>query len=365
LQTDAANYQQPYLTMDGRTLFFASDRAGGLGKLDIWYATLAADGSIESIKNAGTSINSSGNEQAPFYHSMSGVLYFSTDGRIGMGGYDLFAAAGSGESWKDAINMGYPVNSTRDDIYFYAGAEGLRRNALFCSDRGSGCCLETYTLEKRPKKRRLTGKVVDCDGATPIEGAVVSWKGEGNQIATVSTGAGGMFSFELEEKDDPDSLIVTKETFKDKSAAVLISSRNEEDLLLDVLQNEDLCLTTAKVIVVEEVLTLYFDFDKSAIRRVESKILDSVANILAANPKATVQIAGYTDGLGTVNYNQGLGGRRANAAAKYLISKGITEDRIVFESFGECCPVEEETLRGRDNPRARRKNRRALVYIRK
>jgi len=365
LQTDGANYQQPYLTLDGRTLFFASDRAGGQGKLDIWYASLGADGSIESVTNAGTQVNTADNEQAPFYHSLTGVLYFSSEGRTGMGGYDLFAAAGSTDAWQEAVNMGYPVNSTRDDIYLYAGAEGLRRDALLSSDRGSGCCLETYVLEKRPKKRRLTGKVVDCNGTTPIEGAAVSWIGEGNQLATVSTGAGGVFSFELNEQDDPDSLVVSKDDYREKRAAILIAGRNEEDLLIDILNNEDLCLNGSKVIVPEEVITLYYDFDKSVLRAREIQILDSVAAVLLAYPNATVQISGYTDGLGTDDYNKKLGEKRAVGAAKYLKTKGIDESRVSFESFGECCPVEEEKVNGRDNPKARKMNRRALVYIRK
>jgi len=365
LHTDNANYQQPYLTADGRTLFFASDRAGGQGKLDIWYALLGTDGSIQSVSNAGPQVNTSDNEQAPFYHSLTGVLYFSSEGRVGMGGYDLFAASGSTDAWKDAVNIGFPVNSTRDDIYFYAGAEGLRRDALISSDRGSGCCLETYTVEKRPKKRRLTGKVVDCDGATPLEGAAVSWIGEGNQLATVSTGAGGLFSFELNEQDDPDSLVVSKDEFREKRSAIVISGRDEEDLLIDILNNEDLCLNGSKVIIPEEVITLYFDFDKSVLKAREKQILDSVAVVLNADPNATVQISGYTDGLGTDDYNKKLGEKRASAAAKYLKTKGIDGSRVSFESFGECCPVEEEKVNGRDNPAGRKKNRRALVYIRK
>ena len=367
LQTVAANYQQPALSQDGRTLYFASDRSGGLGKLDIWYALLSADGGVEGIYNPGSQVNTPEDDQAPFYHNLTGVLYFSSKGRIGLGGYDLFSTLGSGDSWKEAVNLGYPVNSTRDDVYFYAGAEGLRRNALFCSDRGSGCCLETYTLEKRPKKRKLTGKVVDCDGAAPLEGAVVSWKEEGGKTATTTAGVGGVFSFELNEEDDPDSLIVSKDEYQEKIASLVIASRNEEDLLIDILNNEDLCLIDKdKVIDVEQVITLYFDFDKSNIRKAERKILDSVANVLLADTAARVQISGYTDGKGTDEYNKSLGEDRAVSAAKYLQKKGVDKSRISFESFGECCPVEEEiTADGKDNPEARQKNRRALVYIRR
>jgi outer membrane protein OmpA-like peptidoglycan-associated protein len=119
------------------------------------------------------------------------------------------------------------------------------------------------------------------------------------------------------------------------------------------------------VIKAENVVTLYFDFDKNILKDREKEILDSIYNVLMENNTASIQISGYTDGLGTEDYNNKLSDRRAKACADYLIKKGISRDRISFVSFGKCCPVEMELINGRDNPDGRSKNRRALINISK
>ena len=111
--------KQPFCTTDGKYLFFSSDRPGGSGKFDIWYAPLRNDGTTGQPINLGPSVNTSDDEQAPFYQSSSGTLVFSSNGYTGMGGYDLFATKGSETNWKSPENLGYPVNSSRDDIYFF------------------------------------------------------------------------------------------------------------------------------------------------------------------------------------------------------------------------------------------------------
>ena len=105
------NSKQPFCSSDGKYLFFASDRPGGSGSFDIWYAPLKKDGTTGEPVNAGADINTTGDEQAPFYHNSSTTLVFSSNGRQGMGGYDLFTAKGSEITWKCPENMGHPVNS--------------------------------------------------------------------------------------------------------------------------------------------------------------------------------------------------------------------------------------------------------------
>jgi outer membrane protein OmpA-like peptidoglycan-associated protein len=117
------------------------------------------------------------------------------------------------------------------------------------------------------------------------------------------------------------------------------------------------------VIKVENVVTVYFDFDKSQLKERGVAQLDSIYNVLAENVTATIQISGYTDGLGTAEYNKVLSDKRAKTCADYLIGKGIDTNRISFESFGACCPIEMELINGRDNPDGRSMNRRALINI--
>jgi len=155
------NSKQPFCSADGKYLFFASDRTGGKGGFDIWYAPLLTDGTTGEAINAGT-VNSPANEQAPFYHLGSGTLVFASDRMPTMGGYDLFSSKGNISEWKSPENMGYPVNSSRDDVYFFATEnKNLLSNAIVSSDRGSECCLSTYTVTKTPKKKMITGIVLD------------------------------------------------------------------------------------------------------------------------------------------------------------------------------------------------------------
>jgi len=356
--------KQPFCSADGKTLFFASDMAGGSGGFDIWYANIQADGTTGDPINAGP-INTKEDEQAPFYQSASGNLVFSSNGMQGMGGFDLFTAKMSGSAFGKPENMGHPVNSSRDDIYFFTSEKNeLLKNAIIGSDRGSECCLETYTIAKTPKKKMVTGIVRDCKTNEPIADAVITIENK-----ETKTGADGKFTFKVNA--DVERYSIVKDGYNSKIENANVESINSADMLIDIYNNAPICIEKIVieekklVIKVENVVTLYFDFDKSILKNREKETLDSIYNVLSENNTTTIQISGYTDGLGTVEYNDKLSDRRAKACADYLIKKGIDKARISFVSFGKCCPVEMELINGRDNPDGRVKNRRALINISK
>ncbi len=360
------NSKQPFCSADGKYLFFSSDRPGGYGKFDIWYALLNTDGTAGEAINAGEVLNSSGNEQAPFYHASSATLVFSSDRDPGMGGYDLFSSAGSETDWSVPENMGHPINSSRDDVYFFASQkESLLENFILSSDRGSECCLETYALGKAPKRQLVNGIIRDCRGEEPLEGALVELKDQSGEAVQVTTGSNGVYEFELKKDIKEYQLSITKDLYKNKSASIVIAGSDISDWLKDVHSNIEVCLEKKLVIKPENVVTVYFDFDKSLLKDRGIIQLDSIYNVLTIDAAATLQISGYTDGLGSVEYNKVLSDKRARACADYLISKGIDAGRISFESFGACCPIEMEIINGRDNPDGRSMNRRALINITK
>lgn len=358
--------KQPFCSADGRYLFFASDRTGGAGGFDIWYAPLLAGGTTGEAVNAGAVINSTANEQSPFYHKGSATLVFASDRLPTMGGYDLFSSKGPLKEWNTPENMGYPLNSSRDDVYFFANENGtLLNNAIVSSDRGSECCLSTYTVTKTAKKKMITGVVVDCAVNEPLAGAQVIIKDVSGKTLQAITAANGKYSFDVSDDFNRHQLIASKEKYNDKTADVNIESINEANWQTDTLHNAALCLEKKFVLKVENVVTVYFDFDKSEIKERGMAQLDSIYNVLMENPAYTLQISGYTDGKGSVEYNKKLSDKRARSCADYLIERGIEPARIRFESFGACCPVEMELINGRDNAEGRSKNRRALININK
>ncbi|SDG72740.1 OmpA family protein [Chitinophaga filiformis] len=147
-----ANTQQPFIMADGRHLLFASDRTGGSGGYDLYSAELDVSGKPLSVQNLGPAINTAANEEAPFFHPASGTLVFASDGRTGMGGFDLYYAKGSLGKWDTPVNFGYPVNDVKDDMYFFSRSksEYILEDAWFSSDRSAECCLELFSLHLAP-----------------------------------------------------------------------------------------------------------------------------------------------------------------------------------------------------------------------
>ena len=362
--------KQPFCTADGKTLFFAADIPGGSGGFDIWYALINADGTIGEPINAGT-INTKEDEQAPFFHSRTGNLVFSSNGRQGMGGFDLFTSKMKESIFGNPENMGHPVNSSRDDIYFFAPEKNeLLKNAVIGSDRGAECCLETYTVVKAPKNKTISGVVRDCKNNEPLEGATVTMKNGNGQNFQATTGADGKFSFDLAGDINNQTFNITRENYKERMTLAATEIVDESDLMIDAYINFPICINKIEKpeekkleIKAENVVSVYFDFDKSLLKDRSIEIMDSIYNVLSADKTITIQISGYTDGLGTDDYNRKLSDKRAKACANYLTKKGIELNRITFVSFGECCPIEMELIEGRDNPDGRTKNRRALINI--
>ena len=362
--------KQPFCSSDGKTLYFASDLPGGSGGFDIWYASIRDDGTTAEPINVGQ-INTKGDEQAPFYHSASSHLVFSSNGMQGMGGFDLFMSKMTESGLGNPQNMGHPVNSSRDDIYFFtAEKNALLQHAVIGSDRGSECCLETYTVVKAPKKKMISGIVRDCKDNEPVAAAIVTMKNTSGQNLQVATGADGKFAFDYTGDISSHTFTVTKESYKERMTLAATENVDESDLMTDLYMNVPICINKIEKpedkpleIRPENVVSVYFDFDKSLLKGRSIEIMDSIYNVLSADRTIVIQISGYTDGLGTDDYNRKLSDKRAKACANYLIKKGIELSRITFVSFGECCPVEMEIINGRDNPDGRGRNRRALINI--
>jgi len=364
---DGFSSKQPFCSADGIYLYFSSDRPGGSGGFDIWYAQIYEDGTAGIPVNAGPEINTAGDEQAPFYHTRSGTMVFATNGRTGMGGYDLFWVKGTDKAWGAPHNMGYPINSSRDDIYFFASEDSaLLATSIVGSDRGTGCCLENYLIKRSSRNKRLTGLVRDHNDNNPVADADIVLTDPSGKTWTTKTDDKGNYSFDTIHTDYSNyRMTITKQYYNDTTDAVKINDTAEVNLLTDQLVNRDMYIDKKFILDVENVVTVYFDFDKSNLKSEAKDKLDSVYRVMDQLPSSTLQISAYTDGKGTVEYNKKLSDRRARSCARYFIHKGIQASRITFESFGACCPLELELINGRDNPDGRSRNRRALINLSK
>ncbi len=326
---------------------------------------LRQDGTTGDAVNL-AAINTEDNELAPFYHNAGNTLVFSSDRVPGMGGFDLFSAKGWESQWATPVNLGYPVNSSRDDAYFFSSQNNdLLTNAIVSSDRGSECCLATYSVAKTVKKKMITGVINDCRDNVPAGGAEVLFKDASGKAMKTITNADGKYVFEITSDIRQGQIFVTKENYDDRIGEITVERVNETAWHTDTLVSNAVCIEKKFVLKVENVVSVYFEFDKSEIQERGINQLDSIYNVLLKDSSATLQISGYTDGKGSAAYNKKLSDKRAKACADYLIQIGVDAARISFESFGACCPVEMELINGRDNPDGRSMNRRALINISK
>lgn len=358
--------KQPNVTNDGKYLLFASNMPGGQGKFDIWYANLDATGNVGKPTNFGTSVNSKEDEEAPFYHNPSMQIVFASKGRIGMGGFDLYTAKGViGESFTTPANIGYPINTEKDDIYFYSNDDKyLLRNFYMSSDRES-VCLEMYSASKIIKKF-IGGKIVDSKTLQPLSGVTVGIVNEnGKTIGNSITDADGKFLYETDPYNSYKAN-ANKEDYKSFADA-----GNMKDFNSDVQILEDWKLEAIeKPVIVDnpppaKPLIVRFEFDKFDIEEEYKPSLDSLAALLKREPNLTVEIGGYTDEKGSEKYNLKLSNKRAKAGKDYLIKTyGIDGNRLSTKAYGKCCPIEKEINDdGTDNEAARKVNRRLEFRI--
>lgn len=348
---------QPFVTPDGGYLLFASNQPGGLGKNDLWLAQLNEDGNPITAKNMGETINTVDDDETPFYHDASQTLVFSSNGRVGMGGFDLFQSKGKLSQLEAPLNLGYPFNSVKDDQYYAASQkEALFLDGWISSDRFADCCLELLKIKALPKRSLIT-QVVDCKTAAPLHGAAVQvFKPDALKEPIHSFVLDSTNHFVMErDASETVSLIVSKDGYR-KDTLVLKGTQyrqSADTLLLELCPLER--LHTTRVVL--------FAFDEANIDENAIALLNQVVTLLQAHPNATASIHAYTDGKGTELYNLALADKRLQACMNFLIKAGVEHSRLDGKAHGECCPLENEIQNKKDNPAARSKNRRVEIVI--
>lgn len=363
----------PAFSPDGRTLYFASNRKGGFGGLDIYTAQMDSRGRFSRVRNMGPEINTSGNEMFP-YVSENGKLYLSSDGHPGYGMLDMYVV--NRLNGKTVVeNLGQPVNSTGDDfgIFLFKPDRGF-----FTSNREGGKGDDDiYTFINEDPNLKVVNYYLegvtynlrpDSTREILVNTKVSLLDSKGDVMQDFVTGNDGKFLFRVYENEkytllgETDGYLVKRGPYTTLGKSVPVETLKE--LITNITLDTLLVLDRLEKNRVFALKNIYFGFDSVLIRKDAALELDNLAEILNDNPEIKIEMGSHTDSVDDEAYNQRLSQRRAESTVNYLIKKGIAPERLVAKGYGESKPIARNTNRdGTDNPNGRQRNRRTEFKI--
>lgn len=335
---------QPTLSWDGQTMFFVSDREGGWGGLDIWYSTLNGEEWTEPV-NAGPNINTAFDDMSPWLNKTSDKLFFSTDGRVGIGGLDLFLAEGSIGNWRNPVNLGMPINSSYDD--FASTWVNKDSTAIFTSNRPQGeeegpdhgrdDIYFAKMVPPPPIVVAVHGVIRDKKTKQPVPFAEVMLflkddEGALIPIDTFQTDQSANYNFPLEVEKEYKIIANAPEYLANEENLNTFGLKEDTDFE----KNIDIYLERIELIVPIVLNNIYYDFDSDDLRPESKAELDlNLKKTMSDNPNIIVEIGSHTDSNGSEQYNKKLSERRAKSVVEYLIEIGIDPGRLRWFGYGE------------------------------
>jgi|WetSurSiteA1Bulk_404760.scaffolds.fasta_scaffold00121_3 outer membrane protein OmpA-like peptidoglycan-associated protein len=350
---------------DGKYLYFTSDRKGGYGGLDIYRSSLTDAEEWDEPVNLGPQINSPFNEESPFVSSNAGKLFFSSQGHYNMGGYDIFVSSPDAYgNWLPPVNIGYPLSTTDDDLFFFPLGTGNMGYHASISHSSGGMDIVRYDniLPGRPFRYTLNGRInIQADPGYD-QGNIrlaVTDKTSGSALPVITLEHDGSFSQKLSggsyrlDFSDPTRVLLSRELeIPDYFPG------NELVLIADITVPS---ILPSDTVVLRDIR---FAFDRSGLDDQYLGYLDSVARFMAEYPGLNLQINGYADSRGKESYNDKLSLFRAQAVKQYLQGNDTLAGRISVTAFGEKDPVAVNVnSNGTDNPAGRSYNRRTELVL--
>lgn len=380
------------VTADEATLYFSSNREGGYGGLDIWMSK-KKNGAWGEAVNLGPVVNTKYDEDSPFIHADGHTLYFSSRGHKGMGGYDIFRTSYDGVAWAAPANIGYPINSADEDIYFVLSADNKYGYYASAGTHHEGendgygekdiyvitmpppekivvaSTRETKTITSRSTRQLagtvetktvtnpitiLKGTITDALTGKPLEANLVLVDNDKNETiaeikSNLSTGkyliilpSGKNYGLAVEKQD----YMFHSENFD------IPASTDYQEIVKDV-ELKKIAIGTKIVL-----KNIFFDFDKATIRPESTPELGRLLDLLNEVPTLKIEISGHTDSKGADDYNKKLSERRAKSVTDYLVGKGIAATRLRSAGYGE-----EKPIATNDTDEGRQLNRRTEFEI--
>lgn len=348
---------QPSLAADGITLYFISNRPGGYGGTDIWRSVRKGD-KWSMPRNLGPDVNTAQDEQFPFIHPDGQTLYFSSYGHPGIGKSDIFFTKLKEGKWTKPVNLGYPINTSKDEWNFVVDRTG--ETAYMASDRLDGYGgMDIYSFplyeDARPemttyvkgivrdkKTRQKLFSIVDLYDVESGKKVAMTYSDKYTGEFLISIPANKTYAFEVQS----DGYLLYSDQFKITGGSLL----KPFTLTIDLDK-----IAAGKSVVIENV---FFDTDKSELKPESYAELRVLTDFLNKNPNITIEIGGHTDNTGQKSRNLELSNSRAKAVFDHLVSKGVPANRLTYKGYADGVPIADN-----NSEEGRAKNRRTEFKV--
>ncbi len=354
------------LSYDGKTLYFVSDRPGGLGDRDIYYCIKDASGKWGDPINMGPEINTFYGEEGVFAHPDGKTLYFSSQGWNSMGGYDVFKSTlGANGKWSKPVNMGYPINTPDDDVFFvlsgsgkhgyYASAKGdsygekdIYMISFLESAKDSSSVKADSVKTVTSQTTLLKGIITDAQTGVPLEATIEVVDNQKDIVIASfnSNSSSGKYLISLPSGKNYGIAV--------KSTGYLFHSENFDIPAAGSYQEIEKNIALNKIEAGSKIIlnNIFFDTGKSDLRVESTNELERLLQLMNEVLTLKIEISGHTDNVGSAEYNKGLSEARAKSVVEYLIKKGIDKNRMVFKGYGFTQPIADNlTEEGRQQNR--------------
>ncbi len=344
------------LSPDGRTLYFVY-AATSAGNRDIFVCNRTASGVWSKPRKLET-VNTEYDEDSPFIHPDGKTLYFSSKGHSTMGGYDIFKCTKTSTGWSTPENLGYPINTAGDEIYFVLAADG--KVGFYSSDKEGGLGKQDiYSIrmpvpEKEPELELLTGVVKDAVTNQAIEAEITITDNTTKEIVS-----------KAKSNAEDGKYLVAIPCGKNYGIAIEKKGHlfHSENVNLPCTQGfkeikKEIKLVNAKQGAKVVLRNIFFDTGKSDLRGESTSELQRLVKLLNDNPTLKIEVSGHTDNIGDPKINQSLSELRATSVMNFLISNGINKTRLVAKGYGSSQPLDNN-----DSDAGRQNNRRTEFKI--
>ncbi len=371
------------ISRDGKTLYLASNRKDGFGGSDIYKSVLSESGEWSKPENLGSVINTPLNEDTPFITENNNQLYFSSQGHRNMGGYDIFRSTKDANGqWSTPVNLGYPINTTDNDLFYYPVDKGNTAYLSVFDPTGYGKediyqikIITPELLEKEiaemVKKDVKEEEMTQQQEAMPDEKTEEIVEREAKAIESTETPAEISDQIIAEEKvekaaaeEEAKEAAVEEEVEKAAAEEKTKEAAVEEKVEKAAAEEKATVITAAEKLREVLITPVYFGFDQYNLTAESKAKLDKIAQLAREFSKLDFELIGLTDAIGPASYNKLLSERRARSVKSYLLSAGINAGRLVAVGYGETrFAAINSNPDGTDNPEGRKYNRRVEFEI--